>query len=1435
MKDKYKFLLHKIFKIPISLIALMLVSQISYSQAWEWAKHFSGAAQIRVNSHSYSEFDSSITAVVAFSGTMALGGDNFTSDGGVDILVANFTSGGDLQWTSQIGSVGTESPKDVYTDVQGNIFVTGSFSDVVNVDGNVIVATDAEDVFLAKYEPDGTVDWLRNIGWGPGVDRGSNIAIDQYNNIYIVGFYNDTIIFGTDSLFSNGFTNNFVLKLNSSGDYLTSINYQGTNNNTRLNSISVAYDTTKLVSGFFLDRLIFPNNDTLTSNGQGDFVMFKLGENDGLQWIRQIGGPGEDIGYDAKADEFGSIYVIGQMAGTIQVDSSGQEIFDGSPITSNGGTDILTAKYNKQGRLLWKKNIGGKGDDLGRGIEINQNLIHFSGHISDTVIIGFDTLATTGLTDNDACFGVYNSSGNFITMEKVKGSGIDRALNIAYDNRGGEFIGGFFRSPELYIGDDTLTNASGSSREGFLAKWQSKFSISITQQTNVTCNGDNDGQLIVTPYFGSPPYNYLWSHDPGLNDSTADNLTAGIYKIVVTDIDLKKDSLNIEITQPDPIAITLDSTNLSCYESGDGAIDIEVTGGTGGYSYNWTGGSGLNPTGSDQSNLYAGLYKVTVTDNSLCQANDSVTVAEPDPITFAGTIVTPAYSTDSCTGSIDLEVQGGTPGYSYEWEKGGFPMPGRTSDTLNNLCGDTYIVTVTDSHTCAEDTTIVVTAIDELVVYIDSLAHVKCNGDNNGYARVGITGDLGFDFSYHWEDSGGSTVGSDTNYIANVSGGIYYITVTENGGDNRTDSTSVEIEEPDVLTTQIDSIPPLCYGDVNGSINLTVSGGKPLYTYLWSSGQTTEDLSNIPGSAEYYRVTVTDNNGCQAIDSVYLPEPLQLIVNIETLQVLRCNGYTNGILRASVSGGTGDIDYLWNDPGGQATQIATGLEAGNYTVTVTDENICQDTASRTLIDPDPITIAQVDTTHVSCKGFSDGSILVTPAGGTLPYTYDWDRVPLDTNYITGLSSAFGGLYSVTVTDFYGCPPAEATIQIKEPAIALNVMEDPAYHEDNLCFGYSNGELGVAAEGGWGNYEYSLNNIDWNTETLFTELSSGSYYIKVRDNLLCRDSVLISINEPAEIILEEVTSSHQNVLCFGGSTGNLEVTASGGTPGYEYSMDKLAWNPDPVFDNLTASDYNIWVRDTNECYDSILISITEAPDIVLQEISASHENVLCFGDSTGQIQVSASGGTPGYEYSNNKTIWNLSPVFENLPAGDLTFWVRDANACTDSADFTITQPDKILIDPAVSTDTLQVEASGGIPPYEYSVDGSSYVSTGFFPGLAEGEHAVIVIDDNSCTADTIILIDTIPGTGTLPVTIYDAFSPNADGKNEVWNIGNIDSFPECEVKIYNTWGKLVFSSSGYPEPWDGKHDGRELPAGTYYYIIDLGDGSEAYTGTVNIVK
>jgi gliding motility-associated-like protein len=1352
----------KILKNLFIIIMLLISPQVIKSQNWTWSNHLICSGDVQPLALISDNSNNVYIAGTYSDQTLQVGSDTIHNFGNTDGFLCKFNPQGDLQWLRRIGGTNTDEIEALVI-IGNSLYVTGSFrSSVLYFTATgLLLNSNGWDGFLAVYDLDGAFQQATRIFWGQSNERIRDMVYDQdRSQLVFTGSLKTQLIYdnGTvfDTITSTSAKDIFVAQSNLAGKVSNIATFEALNTGTRIKNINSCQNTGYFITGDIKGKILFTPTDSLEGEDVNmDILCFKVDTGLTFDWGRKAGGPLWDHGNSSASDIYGNIYIDGQIEDDVYFDATATEtVF----IPEVGNEDIYIAKYNKLGTLQWVRRKGDAGKDDGYGLTQRENLVQFCGNFSGTVIFNIDTLRSSSTSDRNTGFAIFNPDGEEVGAQGVGGTLEDRGVNIVFTPSGNTVIAGYFLSPDFTIGDSVFTNASAT-QQGFIGEYYYPFIAVVSQTVDISCSGGNNGELLAIPYFGIGPYAYEWSPNvTSFDGARAYDLSAGLYSVTITDSRDSVASKSFQLDEPLPISITLDSTNLTCYESGDGAIDITVTGGTvaGDYKYNWTGGTGLNPSGSDQSNLFAGVYNVTVTDDNNCVEYASTTITQPDPIAFAGSMVTPSIPSGSCSGSIDVEVQGGTPGYSYDWTKGGVPMPGRTSDTLNNLCGDTYIVTVTDNNLCVSDTSFVVGDEDQLIVFIDTLVHVTCNGYNNGYARVGISGDKGIDFSYTWEDSEGAPAGADTNYIDNKPGGIYYLTVTENGGDHRIDSLSITIQEPLLLTTSLVSTDPLCYGDVNGIINLSVSGGKPLYTYNWSTGQTTEDLINVPGSTAYYKVTVTDKNGCQAVDSALLEDPEELVVSISVMQGLLCHGSINATLRANVSGGTGSLDYLWNDPGHQTSQFATGLDAGNYEVTVTDDNGCQNTDSYELIEPEPITIASVDSTHVSCKGASDGSILITPAGGTAPYTFTWDRIPVDTNYVSGLSAAFGGEYSVIVSDINECPPASFSMQIKEPDVELNITENAGSHVDNECYGGSTGELAVSAAGGWGNYEFSLAGTDWGTTTNYNGLASGNYYIRVRDS--------------------------------------------------------------------------------GECYDSVMVTISQPSEISIIEVAASHINAQCYGDNTGQLEVQASGGTPDYEYSIDNANWSTNPLFESLYADSHIIWVRDANECIDSATFLLTEPEQLVIEVTVSGDTINAAATGGTAPLFYSLNSGSLQVSGLFTGLSEGDYLVMVIDGHSCSTDTTVTVGEVepPPPDTL-ITIYDAFSPNADGKNDVWNIGNIQDYPDCVVKIFNTWGTAVFSSNGYEEPWDGKHNGKELPSGTYYYYIDLGDDNGIYTGTVNIVK
>ncbi|PLX08340.1 MAG: hypothetical protein C0596_07360, partial [Marinilabiliales bacterium] len=346
---------------------------------------------------------------------------------------------------------------------------------------------------------------------------------------------------------------------------------------------------------------------------------------------------------------------------------------------------------------------------------------------------------------------------------------------------------------------------------------------------------------------------------------------------------------------------------------------------------------------------------------------------------------------------------------------------------------------------------------------------------------------------------------------------------------------------------------------------------------------------------------------------------------------------------------------------------------------------------------------------------------------------------------TGLAA---GTYLLEVEDNNGCTD-NMNITITEPN-ELIISEVLLSHVDVDCFGNSNGELEVTATDGTAPYLYSLDGGAQQASGLFTGLAAGTYLLEVEDNNGCTDNMNITITEPNELIISEVLISHVDVDCFGNSSGELEVTATDGTAPYLYSLDGGVQQASGLFTGLAAGTYLLEVEDNNGCTDNMNITITEPNELIISEVLLSHVDVDCFGNSNGELEVTATDGTTPYLYSLDGGAQQASGLFTGLGAGTYLLEVEDNNGCTDNMNITITEPNELIISEVLishvdvdcfgnSNGELEVTATDGTAPYMYSLDGGAQQANGLFTGLAAGTYLLEVEDNNACTDNINITI------------------------------------------------------------------------------------------------
>ncbi|MCB9266569.1 MAG: T9SS type A sorting domain-containing protein [Lewinellaceae bacterium] len=812
--------------------------------------------------------------------------------------------------------------------------------------------------------------------------------------------------------------------------------------------------------------------------------------------------------------------------------------------------------------------------------------------------------------------------------------------------------------------------------------------VSVTT-TGLTCPNSDDGTVEAIVTGGTPPYTYAWSN--GATTASQTGLAAGTYTVTVTDSGGCSDSASGVVSAPPPLTSSISGTGPDCAGGSNGIATVTAGGGTPPYSFLWSTGS----TNSGISGLSVGTYTVTITDDNGCEITDMITL-EPVSNLEAMATATPESCPGANDGTATATALNGVPPYIYLWSNGG------VTQTITGLAPGTYTVTIIDGSGCTAMASVVVEAAPPLEISLSSTDVTTCNA-SDGTATVDILQGLA-PLSISW------STGATTATIDGLSGGTYGVTVTDANGCTATGS--VVVTEPPAVAVSVTATPTVCPGESTGTAMAVVSGGTMPFTFSWNTGQTTQMINNLPAGT--YTVVVTDANGCQAMASATIVESPQIQAVVSGTEIV-CGLGETGEASVTATGGAPPYTYAWST--GETTESVDGLAEGIYTVSITDANGCMATAQFEIdvVDDFEVNVVGRD---VLCNGDATGSILLTPSGGTPPYTYNWNTGQT-TNEITNLTA---GAYSVTVTEAGGCM-IERTIVINEPpALGLAVSGT-----DINCPGADDGTASASASGGTPPYTYAWSNGA--TTADISGLAAGTYTVTATDANLCVISGSVTISEPPPF--QGMVITVIDLLCAGDDNGSATVTVSGGTPPYTYAWSNGQTGATGT--NLSAGNYTVTVTDANGCTDNILVVISEPP--VLDVTASAVTGTTCDNATDGEVSVTAGGGTPPYTYawSNGATTSTVA----DLPAGDYTVTVTDANGCkaddavtinafdSPSCSITVTQE----ITPAGNDGEAMVNVTGGTPPFSYQwSNGQTGVSA---TGLSSGTYSCVVTDANGC--------------------------------------------------------------------------------------------------------
>ncbi|MCS6934007.1 MAG: T9SS type A sorting domain-containing protein [Chitinophagales bacterium] len=495
--------------------------------------------------------------------------------------------------------------------------------------------------------------------------------------------------------------------------------------------------------------------------------------------------------------------------------------------------------------------------------------------------------------------------------------------------------------------------------------------------------------------------------------------------------------------------------------------------------------------------------------------------------------------------------------------------------------------------------------------------NVTCFGGNNGSINITVTGGTP-NYSYLWND------GVTTEDRSNLTAGIYTVTVTDQS--SQTASASFDITQPSApvsITGNVTNVS--CNGGNNGAIITTVNNGNPPYSYSWSHGAGTSNVSNL--TAGSYTLLVQDNNGCTASASFQVNQPAPLSANANFPPIL-CNGGTTTI-QINANGGTPPYNIAPNN---------FSVTAGTYSYTVTDANGCAASVSVNVTQPAPL-VASATNITLPCTGGS-GTVSVTATGGTPPYSGTG-------NYT--LSTP--GTYQYTVTDANGC-----TSIATANAFSSTGFTDTSIIIPPTCGGVCTGAIIVTPINGTAPYTFSWNT--GSTSSNLTQICGGTYSLTITDNDNCQLIKTYIVPEPAPLILQPIQVTP--IKCHD-DTATLTAIATGGTGTINYSWSN-GYNGTVSFSN--GGNVSLTVADQNGCTASASVTVNNPP----APIQINAVNITPSSGSNGAIDISVSGGTSPYTYnwSNGATTQDLS----NLPPGLYNVTVTDANQCVSSAQFNV---------------------------------------------------------------------------------------------------------------------------------------------------------------------
>ncbi len=938
----------------------------------------------------------------------------------------------------------------------------------------------------------------------------------------------------------------------------------------------------------------------------------------------------------------------------------------------------------------------------------------------------------------------------------------------------------------------------------------------------ILCAGGNSGEIQVTVIGGTTPYTFELSDGTTNATGIFTGLVAGTYTVTITDINGCGGIVTAPVDLVDPQVLeisSVESVNVKCFGENNGSIVIHGKGGTKPYTFSVDGGVTFQ-NDSTFNALIPDVYNPVIKDANGCltPAAAPVTITEPTDIVITSVAkvdVTSCYT--SPEGSIDITASGGTGALLYSINGG---TDFSTSSSFTGLLGGTYNVVVQDASLCTETRTVIIDRPAEIVV--TALTFTNVSGISKGTIHVEATGGTG-SITYSLNDGPYQASGD----FVNLDPGTYNIKIK--------DSNNCLIERTVIISDLVVDIQKKdvnCYGETTGEIILTVLSGGNNILYSIDGGVTSQDNGNFTNLASgIYNIKVWDETGATFETAVSIGSGSQITASVLISDITTCAGSNSGAVLILANGGSGNLKYSIDDGTTyQDEDLFNNLIAGSYDIRVADESGCY--IPKTAVIKEPVAISiDVQTTQV--RGLTKGSAHVDATGGTGTLQYSLDGVTYQAS--PDFSELDAKTYTIYVKDANDCVKT-STFEITQSPFTVNAIVNNACNDDN-------GAIAVSCADCVTGTQYSIDDgVTFQESQLFGNLKVGDYKLVIRFTSGPDYKDIVSVRHPS------VTANIVNATCSQMSAnGSIQLTLNNAMSAtFLWSNGSAEQN----VSNLVAGKYKVtFVTDQNcTVKDSFVVASTD-PSIVVTEGDTS----VCPGRS---VELKARGlfidpnEMVSFSWLQGDTtlIGSSSSVFVSPDSASTYTVYMNYRSCV-SKD-TVRVKVHPLLGLYAGRDTTVAEG------YSLQLDaidkaGVGFVRYNWFPGLyldndtiktplltpEEAKQEIIPYVVFATTKEGCLEIDSVYISIAGKIHPYSGFTPNGDEVNDYWVIDNAEAYPDLKVTVFNRWGEKVFQSKGYggDKVFNGKRNGKDLPAGTYYYVIESGDGSNRKSGPLTIMR